>query len=185
MPAMLAAVIGQAAGVGLDFAGGMMAANEGVSRRTLRRRGKVGLQAAESRDALFAGLERAELLKGQKAQRGGFQGARKALDLGANVARQGVIQRGRANQAATEQSVVSRGLTGTSTGAQAFAGVGDQTSQQLAAIDAQLAQAFADLGLEEGAMLGEQGMQRTALAGKNRGVQQQFSDAYFGLLTGS
>lgn len=182
MPALIAAIAG-AAGTGLEFAGNMMSANASTSIKTKRRRGKYALQNAQSQDALFAGLERAELLKGQQNQLGKFKGARSALDLGANVARQGVMQRGAQNQAKVEQSVVSRGLHGTSTGAQAFAGVGDSTSSQLAAIDTQLAQAFADLGLEEGEVLGQQGLQRTALAGRNRESQRAFQEGLFGILT--
>ncbi len=132
------------------------------------------LEQVKNRDALFGGLENSALLSGQKAERGGFAGARAALDLGAKVARQGLIQRGAQNQANTEQSVVSQGLIGTSTGAQAFSGVGDQTSQQLAAIDSQLAGAFSDLNLQEGSLLGQQGRERTALAGRNRDIASNF-----------
>ncbi len=170
-------------GMALEFAGGMMNRNAGISLSTLRRRGRQAIGQTRASDALFAGLERSELLKGQAGERQGYQTARNALNAGAQVAKQGLAQRGIQNQAATEQSVVSRGLGGTSTGAQAFAGVGNQTAMQMAQIDTQLAQAFADLGLEEGAMLGQQGRERLGLAAKNRGFNQELENANFGILT--
>lgn len=175
--------IGAAAGMGLEFLGANMAANAGVSRRTVRRRGKAALALGKSQDALFSGLERAELLKGQADERKGFEGARKALETGGVVAKQGLQTRAAQNRAALEQSVISKGLLGTTPAAQAFAGVGDQYAMQAGMIDAQLAQAFANLGLEEGQMLGQQGLQRTALAAKDRARAQDFSEAEFGLLT--
>lgn len=183
MPALLAALGAQLAGTGLEFAGGMMDRNARVGRRTIRRRGRVALNAARSRDALFGGLEESALLAGQKAERGGFQGARRALDLGALQARQGVQARGKQAQGELEQSIVSRGLLGTSTGVQALGGIQDRTTAQLSAIDMQLAQAFADLGLQEGELLGRQGRERTGLAGKRRAMEQAFGEAEYGLLT--
>jgi hypothetical protein len=171
------------AAAGLEFGGNMMASNAGVSRRTVRRRGLHSLEQARSRDALFGGLEESALLVGQGQERQGFKGARSALELGGAVAKQGIQQRGAQNLAAREQSIVSSGLLGTSTGAQQFAGTQDTTSQQLAAIDAQLAAQIADLGLEEGALLGQQGRERAMMAGRRRDFERSISEGAFGLYT--
>lgn len=138
------------------------------------------LNAAGARRAVTAldfgnNLESSAIKAANKSALGGFAGARKALDLGANAARQTVLGQNKINQANTEQSIVSRGLLGTSTGVQAFAGVGDRTTAQLSAIDQSLAQAFGDLGLQEAA---------TKAGGELRlaDLQQQKNEAMFGLV---
>lgn len=181
MPAFIGGAM--ALGAGLDFAGGMMTRNASTSIKTKRRRGKDALARAQATDALFGGLERAEMLHGQKQELAGFQGARKAMDLGAMQARQTVQAMGKQNVADMEQSAVSSGLLGGSPGVQRVAGAQDRTTAQLAAIDQQLAQQLAQLGLEEGAVRGEQGRERTALAARNRAFQQGIGEGYFSLLT--
>lgn len=126
------------------------------------------LQGVKSQDALLGALQESELKAGQKQERAGFKGARTALDLGATGARQTIQAQGKVAAADAEQSAVSRGLLGTSTGVQALTGVQDRTTALLGGIDQQLAQAFADLGLHEGEVLGQQGQQRAMLAGQNR-----------------
>lgn len=131
------------------------------------------LQGVGSRDALFAGLEESALKAGHKKQLAGFSGAKKAMDLGGIAARQTVKGREKQGLADVEQSAVSRGLMGTSTGAQAYTGLQDRTTAQLASIDQQLAQALAGLGMEEANVQGEQGRELAGLAGRNRQFQQE------------
>lgn len=183
MPALVAAALAGLGGAGLEFGGNLMASNAGVSRRTVRRRGLQALGTARSRDAVFGGLERAELLSGQKGERQGFAGARSALDFGRAAAATGIQQRGAEGLADLEQSAITSGKLGTSTAAQAFQGVQSQTSQQLANLDLQFAQALADLGLEEGALLGQQGRERTAMAAKQRDMERSLGEAAYQLYT--
>jgi len=161
---------------GFDLLGGLLADRSAKRAATKARRlndqqraaAFQYLQGVQGGDALYAGLQEAQLKTGHKAELGGFKGARSALDLGGVRARQTVQGQGKVNQANVEQSIVSRGLQGTSTGVQALQSVGDRTSSQLAAIDTQLAQAFADLGLAEGAIRGEQGDELAQLLGQTR-----------------
>jgi len=186
MPALIAAAIGaggQLLGTGLEFAGGLMQSNAGASRRTIRRRGRYALDQARSQDALFGGLEESALKAAHGRELEGFRGARGALTQAGAAARQGVLDRGKQNQAALEQSIVSKGLLGTTTGAGAFAGLQDQTSRHLSDIDLQLAQQFADLGLQESGLRGQQGRELAGLAGRNRQFQRGLGEANFGLLT--
>jgi len=111
--------------------------------------GRKVLEQARSRDALGFNLQEAQIKSANKTALRGFQGARNAQQLGAAGARSQVLQRGKQGQAALEQSLVSRGLIGTTPGAQQFAMIGDQTTAQLASIDQQLADALSELGLAE------------------------------------
>ena len=135
------------------------------------------LKESRGRDALFGGLERSALLSAHKKQMAGYGGARKALDLGALAARQTIQGRGKQAQADVEQSVVSRGLLGTSTGVQQFAGVGDRTTMQLAAIDQGLAQQLAELGLDEAETAGGQGRELAQLAMRDRDLSREYDYA--------
>lgn len=179
MPAIWAAL----AGTGLEFAGGLMDQARGVSRRTVRRRGRFALDQAKSQEELFAGLEEAALKAGHAKETAGFRGAKRAVELGGTAARQTVQDRARAGQAALEQSIVSRGLIGTTSGAGMFAGLQDQTTRQLADIDLQLAEALSQLGLEESDVFGRQGRELAGLAAKRRARAREFQEASFGLLT--
>jgi len=135
---------------GADLLGGYL--QDRRAKKAFRTQQK--LNAAGARRALSAldfgtNLEKSQILAANKSRLGGFAGARKALDLGAAGARETALGQGKINEANAEQSVVSKGLLGTSTGVQAFQGVGDRTSAQLSAIDQSLAQSLGDLGLEE------------------------------------
>lgn len=134
------------------------------------------LNEVGARDAFGAQLQRSQLLAGQRRGLEGFQGARQALTAGGTAARQTALARGKQGQADVEQSLVSRGLLGTSTGAQTFQGVGDQTTAQLQNIDFQLAQAFADLGLEEAQTRERQGQELAGFASDER--QRQLELGY-------
>lgn len=179
----LAGPIGAAAGIGLEFAGNMMASNAGVSRRTIRRRGLYALDQARSRDALFGGLEEAALLKGQGDERAGFQGARNSLALQNRIAQQGLVQRGAQNRADLEQSFVSRGLLGNSAAVQGLDNQLGSTNAQLAMLDAMHGQQLAQLGLEEGSLLGQQGRERAAMAARRRDFERSIGEGMFGLYT--
>lgn len=132
------------------------------------------LQRQQGQDRLFGQLGRNQLLGAHKAELGGFQGAERALGLGALQARQTVQGQHRVNLAEAEQSAVSRGLLGTSTGMQGLQGVGDQTTASLAAIDTGLAQQLATLGLERGGALGRQGRELAALAQSDRDIEREY-----------
>ena len=134
------------------------------------------LQGVRGGDQLYAGLQESALKAGHKQELGGFQVARSALNRGGINAGQTVRAQGKINQANVEQSIVSRGLLGTSTGVQSLQSVGDRTASQLGAIDAQLGQAFADLGLQEGSIRGEQGDELAQLLGQTR--QNQLALGY-------
>jgi hypothetical protein len=127
-----------------------------------------GLQKTKSVEGLFSGLQEAQLKTGFQKELGGFKGAKTALDLGAIQAQQGVQARGKQNQAALEQNIVSRGLTGTSTGVQALGGLADRTSLQLSAIDQQHAQALSELGLAQSQVEGGQARELAGLLGQRK-----------------
>lgn len=181
MPA-IAALISGGVGGAFDLAGGLLGARgerKAVSKQNAQNEAQRAaafryLQGVQSQDALFAGLEDAALKSAHKKQLAGFKGARAATDLGATAARQTVLGRSKQGQADLEQSAVSRGLLGTSTGAQAFTGLKDRTTALLGGIDQQLAQAMADLGLQESELQGQQGLQLAGLAGKNRQANTDF-----------
>jgi hypothetical protein len=171
MPAFAAAIAG-----GADLLGGYL--QDDRAKKAFNKQQK--LNAAGARRAVTAldfgtNLEGSQIKAANASRLAGFAGARKALDLGATAARQTVLGQGKINQANLEQSAVSRGLLGTSTGAQAFAGVGDRTTAQLSAIDQQLAQAFGDLGLQQA---------QTKAAGEMSlaDLQQQKTEAMFNLV---
>lgn len=161
----------------------MMSANAQSSTRTKRRRGKYALEQARSRDAVFGGLENAQLLSGQKAERQGFAGARSALDFGRAAAATGIQQRGAENLADIEQSAVTQGTIGTSGAVQGYAQGQSQTSMQLANLDLQFSQALAELGLQEGEVLGNQGRERAAMVAKQRDLERSLGEANFQLYT--
>ncbi len=149
-------------GGGFDLLGGYLQdkrANKAFDKQ--QKLDAAGARRAYSALQYGTGLEEALIKSGTKERLKGFKGARGALDLGGVVAKQGLQQRGKQNLANTEQSLVSRGLIGTSTGAQQFAGIGDTTSAQLAGVDAALAQSFAELGMQE-AGVRAQGQQQLA-----------------------
>lgn len=126
------------------------------------------LRRNQGQDQLFAGLEESALKRANKTALGGYGAARKATELGGIQAKAGVTQQGKNELASVEQSVVGQGLQGTSVGAQAFSGVQNNTSTQLAQIDVQLAQQFANLGLAESNTKAAGELQLAGLAGKNR-----------------
>ncbi len=179
----MAGPYGALAGAGLEFAGNLMAANAGTSIRTKRRRGRFALDQARSRDAVFSGLENAQLMSGQMAQKQGFAGARSALDLGRLGAAGTIQQQGAQNVADLEQSIVTSGLNSTSPGVQQVAGAQDRTTSMLSNLELQFAQALADLNLEEGNMGMQHGLQRQALAARNRDYERSLGEANYQLLT--
>lgn len=131
------------------------------------------LTQAGSTDAFFQALQEAQLKTGHKAARAGFSGARKATELGADAARRTVLNQGQRTQADATQALISRGLTGTTAGTGVANDLAGQTTQQLAAIDQQLATAFANLDLEEGELAADQSEELAQLIGSGRGFQQQ------------
>lgn len=134
-----------------------------------------GVKQARGIHGVFSGLEEAELKTGQRQELGGFQGAKKGLELGAIQAQQGVAARGKVNQASLEQNIVSRGLLGTSTGVQALGGLQDRTSLQLSAIDQALAQNLGQLGQEQAQLEGLHGRERSGLQARRGAQLQEFA----------
>ena len=161
-----AAIIGAA----LQLVQGNKARQQEAYARTLSEYDKKqilkGLQKTKSIEGLYSGLEEAQLKSGQKKELSGFAGAGRAIDLGALQAQQGIAARGKQNQASLEQNIVSRGLLGTSTGAQALGGLQDRISMQLAAIDQQHAQALSELGLQKSALEGGQARELAGLTAR-------------------
>lgn len=176
-------MISQGVGAGLEFAGAMMDRNAGISLKTLRRRGRAVIEESRARDALFGGLEEAALKTAQQKELKGYQGARAATELAGIQARRGIQDRGAQAQAAIEQSVVGRGLTGTSTGVQLFGGIQDQTSRQLADLDMQLAQQLASLGLDQAETEGRQGREIAGLRRNARDYNRELDQFYSQILT--
>lgn len=131
------------------------------------------LDEAGSRDAFLQALQESQLKAGHKRELAGFEGARRATSLGADAARRTVLNQGQRMQADATQGLISRGLIGTSAGTGAATDLAGQTTAQLAAIDQQLAAAFADLGLQESSLEGEQADELAALIGSGRQFQQQ------------
>jgi len=140
----------------------------GVQARTDRKRAqrkiKQELGIQRSRGELFSNLQESQLRQGQKAELAGFAGARRGVELAGNRARQGAVDLAKQAQGSLDQSIVSRGLLGTSTGANLNLGLQDRTSRQLADIDSQLAMALGGLGMQEGAV--------------RRGHSQQLGDVF-------
>lgn len=181
MPALIAgAMLG---GSALQFGGNLMQSRAGTSIKTRRRRGRYAIQQARAQDAVFGGLEESALKSAHAKELGGYTGARKGLELGATAARQGVLGRGKMAQADLEQSIVSKGLLGTTSGLGRLSQLQDRTSAQMSAIDMQLAQQLADLGLEESETMGRQGRELTGLAGKRRAFEKELGEAEYSLLT--
>ena len=132
------------------------------------------LTMGRQRDAFGSKLEHSALKAAHARELAGFEGGRKALNLGAIQARETAKAQGKMRAADVEQSAVTQGLLGTSTGAQAFTGITDSTTAQLQAVDAQLAQAFADLGLNEAQTRGRQGMEEATFQGRQRDIQREY-----------
>jgi hypothetical protein len=147
-----------------------MAESEKLAGRQLL--GKIG-----SQDAFFQQLQEAQLKKGHKEQLQGFAGAHKAVELGADAARRDVLNQGQRMQADATQGLISKGLIGTSAGTGVATDLAGQTTQQLASIDQQLASAFADLGLQEGEVRGQQSDELAQLLGTGRQFQGQIGMA--------
>lgn len=174
---------GAAAGLGLELTGGLMAQNAKASTKTIRRRGKYALEQNRARDALFGGLEESALLTGQTAERQGFQGARNALGLQTEIAKQGLTARAAQNRADLEQSFVSNGTLGTSGAVNQLGNQMATSNAQLAAIDAMYGQQLASLGLEESSLLGQQGRERAAMAAKRRDYERSIGEGLFSIYT--
>ena len=175
MPAGWAAAIG----AGSDLLGGYL--QDKAAKKAFRKQTKMnnaGARRAVGQLQLGTGLEEALIKTATKHRLGGFQNAQAAADLGAVNARQTVKAQGAQNQADTEQSAVSRGLIGTSTGVQALQGVQGQTTAHLSAIDQALAQQMATLGLEKSNVQAEGDM---ALAN----LQSQRTQAMYELTQGA
>lgn len=180
---MVAPLVGAAAiGAGSDLLGGYLASRE--AKKATRRAERLNerqraaafayLQRAQGADLLFGNLERSALMAGHKKELAGFQGAERALGLGRQAGVQTIQGQGKINQAEAEQSVISRGLLGTSTGMQTLTGAQDRTTSQLSALDLQYAQALASLGLDKASLEGEQGRALSALAARSRDIQREF-----------
>lgn len=173
----------QAIGSGLEFAGAMMDRNAGISLKTLRRRGREVIKESRARDALFGGLEEAALKTAHGKELAGFKGARTATELAGIQARRGIQDRGAQAQAQAEQSIVGRGLAGTSTGVQLFSGVADQTSRLLSDLDTQLAQQLASLGLDQAETEAQQGREIAGLRRNSRDYNRELDQFYSQILT--
>ena len=166
-------------GAGTDLLSGYL--QDKAQKKAFRRQTKMnnaGARRAVGQLQLGTGLEEALLKTATQKRLGGFQNAQAALDLGAVNAQQTVRAQGAQNQADTEQSAVSRGLIGTSTGVQALQGVQGQTTAHLSAIDQALAQQMASLNLEKSNVAAEGDM---ALAN----LQSQKTQALYELTQGA
>jgi len=131
------------------------------------------LDQAGSRDALFQALAESQLKSGNQKQLAGFGSARKATELGADAARRTVLNQGQRMQADATQGLISRGLLGTSAGTGAASDLAGQTTQQLANIDQQLAEAFANLNLTQGEVEQNQSQELAQLIGRGQDFQRQ------------
>lgn len=183
MDPLTASALSQGIGSGLEFIGGVMDRNAGISLKTLRRRGRAVIDESRARDAVFGGLEEAALRTAHQRELGGFEGAKRAASLAATNAGRFVQDQGAVNRAQAEQSIVGRGLAGTSTGAQVFGGVQDQTTRQLASIDMQLAQTLAQLGLDQAATEGAQGREIAGMRRNARDYNRELDQFYSQILT--
>jgi len=175
--------LAQGTGAGLEFIGGLMDRNTGISLKTLRRRGRQSIAQARASDAVFGGLEEAALRTAHQKELAGFEGAKRSATLAGQHAQRMVQEQGAVNRAQAEQSIVGRGLAGTSTGAQVFGGVQDQTTRQLASIDMQLAQTLSQLGLDQAATEGAQGREIAGLRRNSRDFNRELEQFYTQLMT--
>lgn len=180
----MAAMAAMAIGAALEFGGGMMNRNAGIALKDLRRRGRHSIAKARASDALFGGLQESALRTAHAKELQGLQGAKRTMGLAGEQAKLMARERGAQNQAQAEQSIVGRGLAGTSTGAQVFTGVADQTSRHLSSIDMQLAQQLSDLGLAQAETEGQQGREIAALRAKDRAFNQEMEEFYASIMTG-
>ena len=173
----MAVIVGAAIGAGATLYGGSKnaRAQKKAQRLTQAQRDAAFsyLKGSQGSDQLYAGLQEAQIKKANAASLSGFDAARKAQELGSIQARQGILDRGAQFQAQQQQSLVSQGLLGTSTGQGASQDVSGAVSQQLAGLDAQFAQTLADLNLGQG-VVESQGLNRLAQHfGETRSYNQE------------
>ena len=154
----MAAIAGAVIAAGSQLYGGHQAgkAQQRAQRREQQlneqqRRGAFNyLQGARGKDEIYAGLEEAQLKRSNAAALKGFDSAKKAQSLGAQSARQIVLNRGAQAQAQQQQGLVSKGLIGTTSGTSQASDLSGQVTQQLAGIDTELANTLGQLGLAQG-----------------------------------
>jgi hypothetical protein len=172
MPIAAAAI-----GAGSNLLQGYFARQDEKNARKMaegeKRNALAFLQQASSQDALAQALQEAQLKSGYKKQLQAFGGARTAIGLGGDTARRDVLNQGERMQADKTQQLISQGLIGTSAGTGQASDLAGQTTQQLANIDQQLAQAYADLGLAQGQTEASQSEQLAQLLGRGQEFQRQ------------
>lgn len=174
---------GMAAGAAVGALGGILSANQGVDRRTVRRRGRASITREKARQEGLFDLQENFLQNALQSMQGGYQNALAGANRQARASSQQVRDREMGMLGQMQSDMASRGLGNTTAFANARRGLAADTSRRLQEIDQGLAQLTSGLqvGLGQAQAQGQNAL--AGLAQQRSSFSERMFEGLFGLNT--